>query len=212
MPEQTSDSFQEPDFIPAPTAKLERRLEMNQPPKLLIVEDDEDLATLLSDHLAETLRADVLAVGTVHHAAELELDRPSDVILADLLLPDGDAIGLMRQLDGISEASFVLMSGVPTIGRIVEGMRLGAVDFLPKPFELSQLTSSVSDALAKHQDQARLRVRYERMRRLSKQIIADRRELRERVDLVCRDLVHAYRRLANRVVELYEMYGYQPDP
>jgi len=180
-----------------------------QAARLLIVEDDHDLATMLADHLAETLQLDVSVAGTCRQAVDIELSKPQDLILADLLLPDGDATGLQRQLRGISAASFVLMSGVPTVHRVVEAMRLGASDFLVKPFDLSHLTASVSDALARHQNQSQMQVRYLRMRRLTKRILKDRREMRNRVDLVCRDLVQAYRRLAKRVVELYELYGYQ---
>jgi len=185
--------------------------EKQQSPKLLIVEDDEDLARLLADHLAESLRIGVSVAGSVREAVDAELSNPHDLILADLLLPDGDAIALMRQLKDISRASFVLMSGVPTVGRVIEALRLGALDFLTKPFELSYLTAAVNDALARHQRAERLRLRYEKMKRLAKKIIQDRRELRQRVDLVCRDLVQAYRRLAKRVVELYELYGFDAE-
>lgn len=193
----------------ATAVQADRRTTEPQAARVLIVEDDRDLATVLADHLAETLRLEVTVATTCREAVDIELSRPQDVILADLLLPDGEATGLQRQLRGISSASFVLMSGVPTVNRVVEAMRLGAMDFLVKPFDLGQLTASVSDALARHQDLSRAQVRYLRMRRLAKRILHDRRELRRRVDLVCRDLVQAYRRLARRVVELYELYGYQ---
>lgn len=178
--------------------------------RLLIVEDDQDLASLLSEHLAETLHIEVTLASSCREAVDVELTRPQDLILADLLLPDGDAIGLLRQLHGISSAGFVLMSGVPTVNRVIEAMRLGAMDFLVKPFDLAQLTATVRDALVRQQNDMQMRQRYLRMRRLAKRILHDRRELRARVDLVCRDLVQAYRRLAKRVVEMYELYGHQP--
>jgi len=197
------------DATAATAVQADRRRSGPKPASVLIVEDDGDLATVLADHLAETLRLEVTVANTCREAVDVELSRPHDVILADLLLPDGEATGLQRQLRGISSASFVLMSGVPTVNRVVEAMRLGAMDFLVKPFDLGQMTAAVSDALARHQDLTRTQVRYQRMRRLAKRILHDRRELRHRVDLVCRDLVQAYRRLAKRVVELYELYGYQ---
>ena len=195
--------------VPTTAMRSDRRPAKQQTARLLIVEDDRDLATMLADHLSETLRAEVTVATTCREAVDIELSRPQDLILADLLLPDGDAVSLQRQLQGISAAGFVLMSGVPTVNRVVEAMRLGAMDFLTKPFDLSQLTAAVSEALARHQDLSQMQVRYVRMRRLAKRILQDRRELRGRVDLVCRDLVQAYRRLAKRVVELYELYGYQ---
>jgi DNA-binding NtrC family response regulator len=202
-------SLDEASQVGAATAvQMDSRQKGPQPASVLIVEDDRDLATVLADHLAETLRLEVTVATTCREAVDVELSRPHDVILADLLLPDGEATGLQRQLRGISSASFVLMSGVPTISRVVEAMRLGAMDFLVKPFDLGQMTAAVADALARHQELSRAQARYLRMRRLAKRILHDRRELRRRVDLVCRDLVQAYRRLAKRVVELYELYGY----
>lgn len=197
--------------LPVAAMALDSETTGAQAARLLIVEDDEDLARLLADHLAETLQIEVSIAGSCREAVDVELTRPQDLILADLLLPDGDAIGLQRQLQGISAAGFVLMSGVPTVNRVVEAMRLGAMDFLVKPFDLSQLTATVSDALVRQQKHAQMKQRYLRMRRLAKRILRDRREMRSRVDLVCRDLVQAYRRLAKRVVELYETYGQQPE-
>lgn len=197
------------EAVPTMAMRADRQPAEPQAARLLIVEDDRDLAILLAEHLAETLQVEVSVAGTCREAVEIELSKPQDLILADLLLPDGDAISLQRQLRGISAASFVLMSGVPTVNRVVEAMRLGASDFLVKPFDLSQLTGTVNDALTRHQSDSQMRVRYLRMRRLAKRILKDRRELRGRVDLVCRDLVQAYRRLAKRVVELYELYGHE---
>ncbi len=208
----SSNDFAYEDASPAvPTAAPDdlRHSSRSQAPRLLIVEDDHDLARVLADHLAETLQVEVTISGTIREAVDVELSRPQDLILADLILPDGDAVGLVRQLKGISAAGFVLMSGMPTIERVVEAMRLGAMDFLIKPFDLSHMTAAVGEALARHESQAQLQIRYQRMRRLTKRILKDRRDLRNRVDLVCRDLVQAYRRLAKRVVELYELYGYQ---
>ncbi len=198
-----------PQAVPATTIRPDHQPSHQHKARLLIVEDDRDLAMLLAEHLAETLQADVTVATNCREAVDAELNKPQDLILADLLLPDGDATELQRQLKGISAAGFVLMSGVPTVNCVVEAMRLGAMDFLVKPFDLSQLTATVSDALARHQNASQMQVRYLRMRRLAKRILKDRRELRGRVDLVCRDLVQAYRRLAKRVVELYELYGYQ---
>ncbi len=136
-----------------PTAAMEAAecLADPQAARLLIVEDDADLAKVLSEHLAEALQLDVSVAGTCRQAVDIELSKPQDLILADLLLPDGDAISLQRQLRGISAASFVLMSGVPTVNRVVEAMRMGALDFMVKPFDLSHMTAIVSDAMVRHQ-------------------------------------------------------------
>jgi hypothetical protein len=46
-----------------------------------------------------------------------------------------------------------------------------------------------------------VQLRHRRLRKLTARIICERRDLRQRIDLICRDFVHAYRRLAQRVTE-----------
>jgi FixJ family two-component response regulator len=93
------------------------------------------------------------------------------------------------------------MTEKPTVGRALEAMRIGIRDMLPKPFALSQLGESVTQAVEDHHKRDRQQLRYDRLRRVSSRIIKERRVLRQRVDLVCRDLVGAYRRLAEKVVD-----------
>jgi DNA-binding NtrC family response regulator len=79
-------------------------------------------------------------------------------------------------------------------------MRLGVRDMFAKPFDLARLGESVERAAADHRKRRSERLRSERLRRVSGRIVRERRAMRQRVDLVCRDLVGAYRRLAEKYV------------
>ena len=170
-------------------------------PRLLLVEDDPDVALMLSDHLQEALSLDVTVVGTAEAAVLADQDKPFDVVLTDVLLPDANGLQLVRRLRMQGDHSVILMSGQPTLGRAIEAMRLGCLDLLTKPFDLSRLTHVVKRAVEDQARERRDRVRQHRLRKLTSRIVKDRRHLRERVDLVCRDLVRAYRELAKKVAE-----------
>lgn len=169
--------------------------------RLLLVEDDPGVALMLSDHLEETLPVDVTVVDNAEAAVLADQDKPYDIVLTDLLLPDANGLQLVRRLRMQGNHAVILMSGQPTLGRAIEAMRLGCLDLLTKPFDLSRLTYAINRAIEEQNREHRERIRQYRLRKLTSRIVKDRRRLRERVDLVCRDLVRAYRELAKKVVE-----------
>ncbi|MEA2164021.1 MAG: hypothetical protein QOK37_2148 [Thermoanaerobaculia bacterium] len=106
--------------------------------RLLIVDDDPSivagLAALLSDDW------DVKTALTGREARGIFADFSPDVVLLDMHLPDTDGVELLHDLKMYSEAvSVIMMSGVGTIDRVVESMKLGAETFLQKPFDDSTL-------------------------------------------------------------------------
>jgi len=170
-------------------------------PKLLLVEDDADVALMLSDHLTRTMPVDVTVVDNAESAVLADQDTPHDVVVADLLLPDVDGLQLIRRLRMQGDHAVILMSGQPTLTWAVEAMRLGCLDLLTKPFDLDRLTQAIKSALEDQAQERRDRIRRHRLRKATSRIIRERRQLRDRVDLLCRDLVRAYRDLARKVVE-----------
>jgi DNA-binding response OmpR family regulator len=118
-------------------------------PRLLLIDDDERLTTMVGDYLRghgyEVEAAPSLAAGR----ARLEGGR-FDALLLDLMLPDGDGLDLTRSLraDARTRRLPLLMltaRGEP-LDRIV-GLELGADDYLPKPFEPRELLARVKALL-----------------------------------------------------------------
>jgi two-component system response regulator MprA len=111
-------------------------------PRVLIVDDDDELAEVLR----QALRESGYAVATVRHgAAALELIRQiqPDLILLDLTMPIMDGWSFMAQYRRSGKASgrIVLLTGHPSVREISQ--RLGADAYIGKPFELTELLGTV---------------------------------------------------------------------
>ena len=106
--------------------------------RVLLVEDDARLATMVADYLGEAgFRVGVASTGK---AAMQSLGTEGfDVVILDLMLPDADGLDLCRMIRAKSDIPMLMLTarGDP-LDRVV-GLELGADDYLPKPFEPREL-------------------------------------------------------------------------
>ena len=119
-------------------------------PRVLVVEDDEDLRLALVDNLEEEGYA-VAAAATIAsgRAQALDAKPPFDVIVLDIMLPDGDGYGLARRLREEGASSRILMLTARALeDDLVRGFESGADDYLVKPYRLRELLARVA-ALAR---------------------------------------------------------------
>jgi DNA-binding response OmpR family regulator len=145
--------------------------------RILLVEDDARLATMVSDYLGEagfrTTRA-----GTGAAAMQLVAAESFDAMILDLMLPDADGLDLCRSLRAKSDIPVLMLTarGDP-LDRVV-GLELGADDYLPKPFEPRELLARLRAILRRRpgQDQSQGRAQVLRFGRL--EIDKDAREVR----------------------------------
>jgi two-component system NtrC family response regulator len=106
---------------------------------ILIVEDKASFAEVLKTALEDAGFTTIIAK-TGREAIQNFKREKFDLVLLDLRLPDIDGIDIMRELKNIdNDAKFIIMTAFGTIERAVEVMKLGACDFLTKPFEMEQL-------------------------------------------------------------------------
>lgn len=115
-------------------------------PRVLIIDDDDELAEVLR----QALRESGYAVATVRHgAAALELigQIQPDLILLDLSMPimDGWSFVTQYRRSARSGGRIVLLTGHPNVQEISQ--TLGADAYVGKPFELKQLLSTVEQQL-----------------------------------------------------------------
>jgi len=111
--------------------------------RLLMIDDDARLAAMVRDYLAASgfvvdVAGDVAGGLAALHAA------PPDLLILDLMLPDGDGLDVCRRLRAEGHALPILMltaKGDP-IERVI-GLEIGADDYLPKPFEPRELLARV---------------------------------------------------------------------
>ena len=120
-----------------------------EPPQpILLIEDTPSLQMIYR----ATLGAGGYQVVTAATAAEgwaQFLASGAQVVLLDLMLPDGDGLALMQDmLAKRPETAIIPITAHASIGRAVEAMRLGAHDFLVKPFDEARLLNAVRNALA----------------------------------------------------------------
>lgn len=117
-------------------------------PAVLIVEDDANLRLALEDNLRDEGYA-VQVAATVKAAREALSAAAPDVVVLDLMLPDGDGYALCRELRARGVTSRVLMLTARTLeDDLVKGFEAGADDYLAKPYRLRELLARVA-ALAR---------------------------------------------------------------
>jgi len=109
--------------------------------QVLVVEDDPSVRRACTE-IASSLGFTALAAESVPAArAALAQNRP-DLILLDLKLPGGGGLSLLEEIRARQpETLVVVMTAFATVSSAVEAMRLGAGDYLTKPFTLEELTT-----------------------------------------------------------------------
>ncbi len=116
--------------------------------KILVVDDEADIRTLLKEILSEEgYEVDVAADAA--QARSLRARTTPDLVMLDIWMPDTDGITLLREWSAIAsdECPVVMMSGHGTVETAVEATRLGAFDFVEKPLSLAKLLRTVERAL-----------------------------------------------------------------
>lgn len=173
----------------------------DRPVEILLVEQDTQLAEMISHYLQEAMWAEVTHCSTADEAMREELTTQHEVLIADLALPDTDGLTLIRELRLTNPCPSILLADDPTINDAREAIRLKVIELLPKPFDLADLSSLVESAAESERAARRHRRRYQRARRIARRIVDERQDLHQRMDLICRDFVQAYRRLAQKVAD-----------
>lgn len=106
--------------------------------EILVIEDQTLLRRRLCSFL-EDRRASVAAAADLTEARRLLAEIPFDFVLLDVNLPDGNGLELLREKRFSGNTAVIVMTANNGVETAVEAMRLGAVDFLAKPFEVDEL-------------------------------------------------------------------------
>ena len=132
-------------------------------PRILVIDDDHGVR----DSMARMLRGAGYTVETAQSGEEgvtAAKGNAFDVILSDMRMPGISGLDVLQRLrDARIDSAFIVMTGFGTIDTAVEAMKLGAVDFVQKPFLRDELLMRVKSA-------------------------ADRRQLARQVDLLQRQI------------------------
>lgn len=174
----------------------------DRPYKILLVEPDPQLVELLVASLSRRFDANITCVVDAETCLDVEMLEPHDLVIAEWKLGDTTGLHLSEQLTALSPRPIILIAEKVKSRDAIEALRSGVRDLFVKPFAIGELLDSAQRVLYGFDVKRRHAVRYHRMRKLVRQVIRERRDLNKRIELVCRDLVQAHRRLVHRVVEL----------
>jgi two-component system response regulator AtoC len=110
----------------------------------LVVDDDKNSQRALAKLVAEQGFAAQTA-GSLREARGRLLADPPDVVLLDLILPDGTGFDLIADLQPTDRAEVVVITGHASIDSAVEALRLGASDYLTKPVDAGRLKTMLAN-------------------------------------------------------------------
>ncbi len=114
--------------------------------RLLVVDDEEQFVEALSERLS--MRGyDVTTSLTGEDAIEKIKNYNFDVVILDVRLPGIEGTEVLREIKSLKPLTeVIMMTGHGTVEMAIEGMKLGAFDFLMKPCETEDLTAKIDKA------------------------------------------------------------------
>jgi two-component system nitrogen regulation response regulator GlnG len=122
---------------------------MTKPGNILVVDDDAAIRTVV----AQSLRREGHRVTSVATLAEMEVQLAiamPDVLISDVILPDGNGLDRIARLTVEHPGlPVIVLSAQNTLSTAVRATEVGAYDYLPKPFDLDALSRAVQGALAR---------------------------------------------------------------
>ena len=123
---------------------------MAEKQRILIVDDDENIAELISLYLMKECY-ETKIVNDVEAALKIFPDFRPNLILLDLMLPGIDGYQVCRELRTISQVPIIMLSAKGEIFDKVLGLELGADDYMIKPFDSKELVARVKAVLRRYQ-------------------------------------------------------------
>ena len=113
---------------------------------LLLVVDDEPPVLKVIERLAGKAGFDVVACGSGSEAMKALMRKPADLAMVDLRMPDVNGLDLLRQIrSAVPSCEVILMTAYAAVDSAVEAIKLGAREYLTKPFDFDRLRQVLVD-------------------------------------------------------------------
>ena len=122
-------------------------------PKVMLVDDEVPFVETMTKRLAKR-NLKVLTSFSGEEALEmLDINRDTDVVILDVKMPGMNGIETLEKIrKQFPLIEVIMLTGHGTVESAIEGMRLGAFDFLMKPCEIEQLMAKVQEATQKRRN------------------------------------------------------------
>ena len=158
--------------------------------KILVVDDEKNLRIVVQKEMGRQGH-DVETASDGEMAWSLLEEQNFDVMLCDINMPRLDGIELLRRLRDKAEnpPEVIMLTGQATVESAIEAMKLGAYDYLTKPYRITELSVLVSQAAEKQKlkiDNQRLKAHVLRTNENMPEIVAESPEMKEVLRLVKR--------------------------
>ena len=128
-------------------------------PRILIVDDEVEITEILADLLSED--HECLKAGSAEDALARLGENEFQLVISDITMPGMSGLDMIPHVKELSpETVVVMISGMQTVESAIGALRLGAFDYLMKPFDLRQVEAVVKRAL-EHHDLVVAKQRYE---------------------------------------------------
>jgi len=106
--------------------------------RILMIEDDDSLSSMLSDYLGG-YGIEVTVAATIQSGREQLAAAQFDALLLDVMLPDGDGFQMCREVRANSDVPILMLTARGDETDRIVGLEIGADDYLPKPFNPREL-------------------------------------------------------------------------
>ncbi|MED4889158.1 response regulator transcription factor [Lysinibacillus sp. FSL R7-0073] len=118
-----------------------------QEPTILVVDDEVDLANLLKVSLQKEGYKQIYTAGSIHDAWTSFQQTSPDIVLLDVMLPDGEGYDLCRQIREVSHVPVLFMSAKNEEIDKILGLAIGGDDYITKPFSPKEVAYRVKAQL-----------------------------------------------------------------
>ena len=117
--------------------------------KVLIIDDEQEFTEALAERMTNRGMDVSTSTSAIEGLKSVE-DKSFDVVVLDLQMPEMDGIEALKALKKKKpELQVILLTGHATVEKGIEAMKLGAMDLLEKPADLTTLTEKIKKAQAK---------------------------------------------------------------
>ncbi|HEX7784200.1 MAG TPA: nitrogen regulation protein NR(I) [Sphingobium sp.] len=116
--------------------------------KILVVDDDPAICIVVGEALRRQGHK-VKTASSIRERTAMMAEFAPDVLITDVMLPDGDGLdGVADMISMDAAITVIILSAQNTLNTAVRATEKGAFEYLPKPFDLNELTRAVADAIA----------------------------------------------------------------
>ena len=122
---------------------------MSRAGNILVLDDDSAIRTVVAHALRRAGHHVITTASLAEFNRELRAATP-DVVVSDVVLPDGNGLDMVAGLaEAYPQLPVIVLSAQNTLTTAVRATEVGAYDYLPKPFDLDDLTRAIDGALAR---------------------------------------------------------------